>query len=86
MDVFIEKKKTKSTIPELEMPLQLSLCNMEDIGFPTSSDALQKLFQQMVDTMKKLETKIYELHGSRFNLGSSSAVARVCTNNVKHLS
>lgn len=79
-------KKNKLTIPELEMPLQLSLCNMEDIGFPTSSDALQKLFQQMVDTMKKLETKIYELHGSRFNLGSSSAVARVCTNNVKHLS
>uniref|UniRef100_A0A1I8PUM1 DNA-directed DNA polymerase n=1 Tax=Stomoxys calcitrans TaxID=35570 RepID=A0A1I8PUM1_STOCA len=62
---------------ELEMPLQISLCNMEVIGFPASSDALHKLFQQMVDSMKKLETKIYELHGSRFNLGSSQAVARV---------
>ncbi|KAI8130699.1 DNA polymerase theta [Lucilia cuprina] len=62
---------------ELEMPLQMSLCNMEDVGFPTSSEALHKLFQQMVDSMKKLETKIYEMHGSRFNLGSSSAVARV---------
>ncbi|XP_065358466.1 DNA polymerase theta [Calliphora vicina] len=62
---------------ELEMPLQMCLCNMEDVGFPTSSEALHKLFQQMVDSMKKLETKIYEMHGSRFNLGSSSAVARV---------
>lgn len=62
---------------ELEMPLQMSLCNMEDVGFPTSSEALHKLFQQMVDSMKKLETKIYEMHGSKFNLGSSSAVARV---------
>ncbi|XP_073817747.1 DNA polymerase theta isoform X2 [Musca autumnalis] len=62
---------------ELEMPLQISLCNMEDVGFPTSSETLHKLFQQMVDAMKKLETKIYELHGSKFNLGSSSAVARV---------
>ncbi|KAM7364011.1 DNA polymerase theta isoform 2-T3 [Cochliomyia hominivorax] len=62
---------------ELEMPLQMSLCNMEDAGFPTSSEALHKLFQQMVESMKKLETKIYEIHGSRFNLGSSSAVARV---------
>lgn len=50
---------------------------MEDVGFPTSSEALHKLFQQMVDAMKRLETKIYELHGSKFNLGSSSAVARV---------
>ncbi|XP_075148990.1 DNA polymerase theta [Haematobia irritans] len=62
---------------ELEMPLQISLCNMEVIGFPASSDALHKLFQQMVDSMKKLEKKIYELHGSRFNLGSSQAVAKV---------
>lgn len=61
------------------MPLQISLCNMEDIGFPTSSEALHKLFQTMINTMKRLETKIYELHGSRFNLGSSSAVARVST-------
>lgn len=64
------------------MPLQLSLCNMEYIGFPTSSKALHKLFKQMVDVMKKLETKIFELHGSRFNLGSSSAVARVTNEKV----
>uniref|UniRef100_A0A1A9W5U6 DNA polymerase theta n=1 Tax=Glossina brevipalpis TaxID=37001 RepID=A0A1A9W5U6_9MUSC len=62
---------------ELEMPLQMSLANMELDGFPTNSDALQKLFQNLVETMKRLEMKIYELHGTRFNLGSSAAVARI---------
>ncbi|CAD6992368.1 unnamed protein product [Ceratitis capitata] len=59
------------------MPLQNSLCNMELIGFPANETALRKIFQQMVETMKKLELKIYEMHGGKFNLGSTSAVAKV---------
>ncbi|EDV94624.1 DNA polymerase theta [Drosophila grimshawi] len=62
---------------ELEMPIQISLCHMESIGFPAKGHRLQTLFQQMLATMKKLEAKIYELHGSRFNLGSTQAVAKV---------
>ncbi|XP_055906695.1 DNA polymerase theta [Eupeodes corollae] len=62
---------------DLEMPLQISLCEMEIYGFPANESQLRKLFQLMVDTMKKLETKIYETHGSKFNLGSASAVAKV---------
>ncbi|XP_068152426.1 DNA polymerase theta [Drosophila tropicalis] len=62
---------------DLEMPIQLSLCNMEFTGFPAKQESLQRLSQQMLSTMKKLEAKIYELHGSRFNLGSSQAVAKV---------
>ncbi|EDW83667.2 uncharacterized protein Dwil_GK13557 [Drosophila willistoni] len=62
---------------DLEMPIQLSLCNMEFTGFPAKQESLQGLSQQMLSTMKKLEAKIYELHGSRFNLGSSQAVAKV---------
>lgn len=55
----------------------MSLCNMECIGFPAQEHRLQRLFQQMLGTMKKLEVKIYELHGARFNLGSTQAVAKV---------
>uniref|UniRef100_A0A0K8V363 DNA polymerase theta n=2 Tax=Bactrocera latifrons TaxID=174628 RepID=A0A0K8V363_BACLA len=62
---------------ELQMPLQNSLCNMELIGFPANEAALRKIYQQMLETMKKLELKVYEMHGGRFNLGSSSAVAKV---------
>jgi len=59
------------------MPIQMSLCHMEIVGFPTNEQRLQRIFQQMVAGMKKLELKIYEQHGSRFNLGSTQAVAKV---------
>ncbi|XP_067619568.1 DNA polymerase theta isoform X2 [Eurosta solidaginis] len=62
---------------DLEMPLQSSLFNMELTGFPANEAALRNLFQLMLETMKKLELKIYEMHGGRFNLGSSAAVAKV---------
>nr|XP_044250030.1 DNA polymerase theta [Drosophila takahashii] len=62
---------------DIEMPIQLSLCHMEFVGFPTKEQRLQRVFQQMVAGMKKLEVKIYEQHGSRFNLGSTQAVAKV---------
>ncbi|KAI8045547.1 hypothetical protein M5D96_001729 [Drosophila gunungcola] len=62
---------------DVEMPIQMSLCHMEFVGFPAKQQRLQRLFQQMVAVMKKLEVKIYEQHGSRFNLGSTQAVAKV---------
>ncbi|EDW42404.1 DNA polymerase theta [Drosophila sechellia] len=62
---------------DIEMPIQLTLCQMELVGFPAQKQRLQQLYQRMVAVMKKLETKIYEQHGSRFNLGSSQAVAKV---------
>ncbi|KAH8232595.1 hypothetical protein KR032_010136 [Drosophila birchii] len=62
---------------DIEMPIQLSLCHMEAVGFPAKEQRLQRLFQHMVAVMKKLEVKIYEQHGSRFNLGSTQAVAKV---------
>ncbi|KAH8258272.1 hypothetical protein KR038_009069 [Drosophila bunnanda] len=62
---------------DIEMPIQLSLCHMEAVGFPAKEQRLQRLFQHMVAVMKKLEGKIYEQHGSRFNLGSTQAVAKI---------
>lgn len=62
---------------DIEMPIQLTLCQMELVGFPAQKQRLQQLYQRMVAVMKKVETKIYEQHGSRFNLGSSQAVAKV---------
>ncbi|EDW97149.1 DNA polymerase theta [Drosophila yakuba] len=62
---------------DIEMPIQLTLCHMEFVGFPAQQQRLQQLYQKMVAVMRKLETKIYEQHGSRFNLGSSQTVAKV---------
>ncbi|ALC45469.1 mus308 [Drosophila busckii] len=62
---------------EVEMPIHLSLCHMECLGFPVKEHRLLRLYQQMLAMTKKLESKIYELHGSRFNLGSTQAVGKV---------
>lgn len=50
---------------------------MELCGFPSNEAALRKVFQLMLEMIKKIELRIYELNGSRFNLGSAAAVAKV---------
>lgn len=59
------------------MPLCLILARMEVFGFPVKEHRLSNLFSQIVSSMKKLEAKIFELNGSRFNINSSQAVAKV---------
>lgn len=61
----------------MEMPMQIALYKMETFGFPTSEESIRKLNQDMQSTLKKLETRIYEMNGSKFQLGSSAAVAKV---------
>ncbi|XP_055376820.1 DNA polymerase theta isoform X2 [Condylostylus longicornis] len=62
---------------ELEMPIQRVLACSEVIGFSINFSRIQQLTNQLFSTMKNLENKIYLLHGSRFNLGSSLTVAKV---------
>lgn len=57
--------------------MQVILYKMENYGFPTSEEKIRKLYQEMHSNMKKLENRIYEVNGSKFQLGSSSAVAKV---------
>lgn len=59
------------------MPLCLILAQMEVIGFPVKEHRLGNLISQIAGSMKKLEAKIFELNGSRFNINSSQAVAKV---------
>lgn len=59
------------------MPMQIALYKMEMFGFPTSEESIRKLNQEMQSTLKRLEARIYEMNGSKFQLGSSSAVAKV---------
>ncbi|XP_041447673.1 LOW QUALITY PROTEIN: DNA polymerase theta [Drosophila obscura] len=62
---------------EVEMPIQLVLCKMECVGFPAKQQRMSRLVKHMMETLKKLESKIYAVNGSYFNLGSTQAVATV---------
>lgn len=63
--------------------MQIALYKMETIGFPTSEESIRKLNQDMQSTLKKLEQRIYKINRAKFNLGCSSAVAKVLGLNRK---
>lgn len=61
----------------LEMPIQLSLLNMELIGFPINENKLYQKIQKSTEILKKLELHIYRLAGHRFNISSTKEVAKI---------
>ncbi|CAO1305584.1 unnamed protein product [Diamesa hyperborea] len=61
----------------LEMPIQLSLLNMELIGFPINEKKLYQKIQESTEILKKLELHIYRLAGQRFNITSTKEVAKI---------
>lgn len=59
------------------MPVQLTLVKMETAGFSINTNDVISLSQELSDCLKKLEKKIYQIHGRKFNLSSSTEVAKV---------
>lgn len=59
------------------MPVQLTLVKMEAAGFSIDSNDVILLSQELSDCLIKLEKKIYQTHGRKFNLSSTSEVAKV---------
>lgn len=62
---------------EMEMPIQHSLAQMEIVGLPITSDAMDRLTEQIEDLMKQLERQMFRVHGRRFNVASSIEVGKV---------
>ena len=61
----------------LEMPIQLSLLNMELTGFPINEKKLYQKIQESTEILRKLELHIYRLAGQRFNISSTKEVAKI---------
>lgn len=59
------------------MPIQRSLIQMELVGFPVDFDELVIISELVTKLMQKLEKRIYQLHGNRFNIASANDVAKV---------
>lgn len=66
------------------MPIQHSLFQMEVAGLAVDPDAMERLSDQMDDLMKQLERKMFKVHGRRFNVASSSEVAKVLNMHAKN--
>lgn len=59
------------------MPVQLTLVKMETAGLSINSNDVISLSEELSECLIKLEKKIYQIHGRKFNLSSSVEVAKV---------
>lgn len=61
----------------LEMKIQVVLAKMELTGLPINVQKLQSSIEDATMLQRKLEQRIFELHGRKFNLSSSKEVSKV---------
>ncbi|MFO7577025.1 MAG: DNA polymerase I [Pelovirga sp.] len=62
---------------EVEMPLVDVLTRMEWSGIRVAGDFLQRLSQQMAETLTELEGRIHELAGGTFNINSPKQLGEI---------
>lgn len=62
---------------EVELPLTRVLISMEQAGVHLDCYRLGELTGKIQDQLEELETRIYELAGERFNLGSPQQLGRI---------
>lgn len=59
------------------MPIQRVLFVMELAGFPVENEKIFEVRTELADTLKCLETKIFNINGRPFNISASKEVAKV---------
>lgn len=79
-----ENELLMKTFHEMEMPIQRSLLHMELFGMALKSSVLNDIQLSISDHIERLENELFRLHGKRFAVSSSRAVAqalRICRKN-----
>jgi len=73
----ILEKKLETIYSEVELPLAPLLYRMEQTGLKVDPAVLAELSKYLGQELEKLTTKIYELAGREFNIGSPKQVGEV---------
>jgi DNA polymerase-1 len=73
----ILEKKLETIYSEVELPLAPLLYRMEQAGLKVDPAVLAELSKYLGQELEKLTTKIYELAGQEFNIGSPKQVGEV---------
>jgi DNA polymerase I len=64
-------------LQEIELPLTRVLIEMEEVGIHLDCYRLGEITVKLQDRMEEMESRIYELAGGEFNLGSPSQLGQV---------
>jgi len=79
---LLDASQVRSLFHDVEMPLQDVLKRMETTGVRIDTGFLASLSRRYADTVGRLEEKIYESVGTRFNLNSTQQLREVLFNKL----
>ncbi|WP_028546224.1 DNA polymerase I [Paenibacillus taiwanensis] len=77
MEQDLQKYEMSKLYYELELPLSSILAQMEKTGIKVNKSSLEKLGEQFTAEIEKTMTRIYELAGIEFNIGSPKQLGEV---------
>ena len=79
----LDKTHTKKLFEEIEIPLVTVLASMEKEGINLDVPFLQSLSKELGDDIAKLESRIYEIAGEKFNLASPKQLGDILFDKLK---
>jgi DNA polymerase-1 len=79
----LDKTQTKKLFEEIEIPLVTVLASMEKEGINLDVPFLQSLSKELGDDIAKLESRIYEIAGEKFNLASPKQLGDILFDKLK---
>ena len=79
----IREKDLLPLFQKIEMPLILVLARMEATGIKINTNLLKKLSRETAQKLAQIESQIYELAGTKFNIVSPQQLRRVLFEKLK---
>ncbi|MEY4462039.1 MAG: hypothetical protein RLY98_579 [Bacteroidota bacterium] len=79
----LDKTHTKKLFEEIEIPLVTVLASMEKEGINLDVPFLNSLSKELGDDTAKLESRIYEIAGEKFNLASPKQLGDILFDKLK---
>ncbi|HSA05841.1 MAG TPA: DNA polymerase I [Candidatus Gastranaerophilales bacterium] len=73
----------KNVLYEIEQPLTPALTEMERAGISIDTEYLKELSNELQENIEKIENKIFELAGEKFNVNSPKQVGEVLFEKLK---
>jgi DNA polymerase-1 len=73
----LERDGLRPLFEEVELPLTAALSSMEGAGVRVDEAALERLAKEFGSELERLESRIYELAGERFQIGSPKQLQTV---------
>ena len=80
---MLEKENLKELFETIEMPLLTVLADMEYRGVKIDTNHFEKMKKTIVERVREVEKKIYELAGQDFNINSTKELSSILFDKLK---